>query len=328
MTIMVPVTRLLNRNRNLARFVVIPAVLGFTALCACYAEATDVFDVVSGVIESPLFKGKKTIEKLRLTADLLRSKKLKQSNVALPILDWTDLYLREPDDPLQRLKRWADLTNDDKLSRLRIPRDFLNRILVSEYLVAETDYLDAAPRKKLELLRKLMSQKLVDWSVALSYARLYAGALMTGADRYQKTTPVQALKILKNLKEEGLVGWHYRVPTEAILSAEALAIEKDYRKATPLQRLMRLRELERSGLITALTKKEMEKLPAWRLLTRDASFLRANATARKQRLSQLKNERLILDSTFSELVSIFCPTPLASSPQPGPTPLPRQIQPR
>lgn len=293
----------------------------------CLAEGFDVFDLVSGVIESPQFKDKRPIEKLRLAADLLRNKKLKQSDMSFLVLDWGDQYLREPSDPLQRLTRWAELNSDDQLSHIRIPRDFLNRTLLAEYIVDQPQYLQATPLNKLEFLAKLSESNLVDWSVSLAYARLYAGGILTGAKTFENITPLDALNTLKKMKDDGLVGWHYKVPTEAILVAEMLAMDKKYRDASPFDQLVKLRDLERKGLITMLTKKELEKLPAWRQLMSEAQFIRAEPSAKKERLSQLKSEGLISASTWSDLNSIFRPIPLAAPMENRPTPLPEKIPP-
>ncbi len=215
---------------------------------AAPCQGTDTFDVVSGVLESSLFKGKKPLEKLELAAELVRTNKLKQSDLSFVLLDWADQYLREPPDPTERLQRWAALTSDEKLGSLRIPRDFLNRILLAEHLVARTSYLEVSPRERLELLGKLEQKKLVDWSVFLAYGRLYAGGIAIRARKYEKTTPVESLAILKDLKDDGLIDWHYKVPTEAILAAEALAIDKEYQKDPPARRLAKLRDMETSGI--------------------------------------------------------------------------------
>ena len=138
------------------------------------------------------------------------------------------------------------------------------------------------PRKRLELIRRLEQENLVDWSVALAYSRLYAGAVVSGAKEYDKRTPLEAVASLKKLEDEDLVSWHYGVPTEAILIAEALAMDEGFKQANPLDRLIKLRDLERKNLITTLNKKEMEKLPAWRFLVGDPTFLKANANMKQQ----------------------------------------------
>lgn len=289
------------------------------------AWAMEVFDVVAGFIESPQFKGKDPLEQLHLAADLVRSKKVKHKDLAFILLDWSDRYLREPSDPLQRLERWATLNNDEKLNNLTLPRDFLNRMLLAEYLVEKTAYLKAAPLKKLELLESLAKKNLVDWSVALTYARIYAGSVITGAKAYQTVNPLEALQLLKKLKDEDLVGWHYRVPSEGVLIAEALAMDKEYQNAGPLERLTKLRDLERKGIISSVTRKELEKLPAWRLLVDDPAFLKANPNAKRERIAQLKTEGLISASTSSDLKGIFRPMPLASPEEARPAPPLRKI---
>jgi hypothetical protein len=324
-TRMVPVMSRRDRNRNHLGFMVVSILWVSVMLAASDCRIAEALDVVSGVIESPRLKGKRPFEKLLSAAELLKEKKLKHSDLVFLLLDWTDRYIREPSDPLARLKRWAQITNDERLSQLRLPRDLLNRVLLAEYLVRETPYLKSQPRKRLELLAELSRQKLVDWSVFLAYARLYAGDVINGATQYENPTPIQALKTLKSLKDDGLIGWHYRVPTEAILSAEALALDKKYRQGTPLQQLEKLRELEQAGLVTALTRKDLEKLPAWRLLMADKSFLNAGPKQKKKRLLYLKDKGLILASTYSDLVQIFQPFPAASLPQSRPAPLPGRM---
>lgn len=291
------------------------------------AEGFEVVDLVSGVIESPQFRGKDPLSSLRLASDLLHEKKLKPSDMSFLLLDWGDQYLREPTDPLERLKRWTDLTNDEKLSQLKIPRDFLNRILLAEYLVNKTAYLKSSPQKRLEIISKLEEKNLLDGSVALAYARLYGGAILSGSKGYETTSPFEALSILKKLEDGKLVGWHYRVPIETILVAEALAMDKDYQQASPLERLYKLRDIERKGLITAQSRRELEKLPAWRLLVSDPSFLKADAKAKKDRLTKLEAEGLISASTCSDLKSIFRPTSLVPSIKSKPSPLPQKTSP-
>ncbi len=312
---------------NVPRFLVFPVVILSLALLCSQAQAFDVFDVVPGVIESSEFKGKDPIQKLRLVADLLRANRIKQSDVAYVVLDWGDQYLREPSDPLERLKRWAELANDHQLSHIKIPRDFLNRILLAEYLVSQTSYLKGSPHKKLEILGKLAEKNLVDWSVALAYAGLYAGSTITGAKNHDPGSPLEELDLLKQLRDTGLVGRHYWVPTEAILVSEALAMDQDYRKASPFDQLVKLRELERKGLITVQTRKELEKLPVWRLLASDSSFLKADAAAKRARLLKLKAEGLVSASTSSDLNGMFRPMPLTSPMEARPTPLPQKISP-
>lgn len=289
------------------------------------AHAYEVFDVVSGVMESARFKGKPPLTKLRIAADLLQSKKLKQTDMGFFFLDWADAYLREPPDPLERLKRWTALAHDDKLSKIRIPRDFLNRMLLAEYLVAKTDYLEADPHSKLALLAQLEKQKLVDWSVALAYARVYAGVVISGARANDQTMPRQALKVLKNLKDQGLVGWHYRVPTEAILASELLALDKTYQSDRPIGRLRKISSLETEGLISALTRKELEKLPAWRSLAGDPDFLKADAVVKKRRILKLKDDALISKTTSSDLIEIFCPVPPPAPKEQTPVALPKAV---
>jgi alkylated DNA nucleotide flippase Atl1 len=287
----------------------------------------DVFDLVSGVIESPQFKGKDPIDKLRLAATLLRNKQIRQSDMSFIVLDWGDQYLREPADPLDRLKRWVILSTDEQLNYLRIPRDFLNRTLLAEYLVRQPAYRHASPQKRLEIIGELAEKKLVDWSVSLSYARLYAGGIVTGAKAYEVIKPFDSLVMLKNLKDRGLVGWHYEVPTEALLATEALAMDADYAKASPYGQLAKLADWEQRGLITAMTKKEFEKLPAWRLLVADPSFLKADPAMKRERLTKLKSEGIISAATCSDLNGIFRPVPLASPLETRPVPLPEKISP-
>lgn len=285
------------------------------------------FDVVSGVIESSRFKGKPPLVKLHIAAGLLRSKKLKQGDMALFFLQWADDYLREPPDPLERLKRWAALANDEQLSTIRIPRDFLNRMLLAEYLVTRTDYLKSSPHDKLALLATLERDKLVDWSVALAYARLYAGVMISGAKTGRNSSPHEALEILKALKDKGLVGWHYRVPTEAILAAELLALDKDYRSAPPVKRLKQIGELQAQGLISALTRKELERLPAWRLVVHDPAFLKADTSVKRNLILGLKEDQLISETTAADLVEVFCPVPVPSPTDQTPTAVPRTVTP-
>ncbi len=289
--------------------------------------AFDVRDQISAVFESPSFKGKEPIQKLQQAAEMIRERKLKDREMAFAVLDWGDQYLREPSDPLERLKRWAQLNNDEKLSHLRIPREFLNRTLLAEYLVEKTPYFTSSPEKKLEIIGKLAQQNLVDWSVSLAYTRLYAGAIIAGAKSYSKTSPAEALDVLRGLVQQGLVGLHYRTPTEAILVTEALAMDPDYVNAQPYDRLVKLRDLERKGLISNLTKKELERLPAWRLLIADPSFMQSDASVKKERLSKLKEQGLISSSNFSDLLAILRPISIASPAQGRPAPVPQKIQP-
>ncbi len=291
------------------------------------ALAFDVRDQISAVFESPSFKGKEPIQKLYQAAEMIRERKLKDREMAFAVLDWGDQYLREPSDPLDRLKRWAQLNSDEKLSHLRIPREFLNRTLLAEYLAEKTSYFASSPHKKLEIIGELARQNLVDWSVSLAYARLYAGAILAGANDYSKTTPAGTLEVLKTLEEQGLVGLHYRTPTEAILATEALATDSDYLNGLPYDRLLKLRDLERKGLISNLTKKELERLPAWRLLVADPSFMESDASVKKERLQKFREQGLISSSNFSDLSAIFRPISIASPAQIRPAPVPQKIQP-
>ncbi|MEW6111542.1 MAG: hypothetical protein AB1664_05375 [Thermodesulfobacteriota bacterium] len=312
-----------------SRWVVIRAALA-TAMVWVFvvppcALAVDSFDVVSGVIESSRFKGKSPLEKLNLTADRFRTQKLDQSDMSFFLLDWADQYLRAVSDPLERLQRWAELTNDDKLRHLRIPRDFLNRILLAEYLAAKTSYLQVPPYEKLQIIADLERRNLVDWSVALAYARIYAGGVISGAQEYQKRGPLEALTSLKTLIDKGLVSWHYRVPTEAVLSAEALALDPDYQTGSSEQRLVKLRELERTGLISELTKRELEKLPAWRHLVDDPAFLSSDASAKRDRVSKMRTSNLISQATAADLINIFRLKPISSPLEPKASSPPKQI---
>jgi hypothetical protein len=319
--------KLKDRGGKITKLAVFPLIVLSLALLCCQARAFDVFDVVPGVIESPEFKGKDPIDKLRMVADLLRTNRIKQSDVAYLVLDWGDQYLREPTDRLERLKRWSELANDRQLDHIKIPRDFLNRVLLAEYLVSQTSYVKGSPRKKLEILQKLGAKNLVDWSVALAYAGLYAGSIVTGAKDSDSPTPMEELEVLKKLRDSGLVGRHYWVPTEAILVSEVLAMDRDYLKASPFDRLVKLRELERKGLITVQTRKELEKLPVWRLLASDSSFLKADAAAKRERLLKLKAEGLVSSSTSSDLNGMFRPMPLTSPMEARPIPIPQKISP-
>jgi len=286
--------------------------------------AYELMDVVPGVIDSPQFKGKDPLSSLRLAVELLHEKKLKGSDLSFVLLDWADQYLREPSDPLERLKRWTQLNSDDKLSQLKIPRDFLNRILLAEYLVAKTPYLKSSPLKRLEIISALERNKLVEDSVALSYARLYGGAVLFGSRNDPIPSPLEALNTLKKLEDGRLIGWHYRMPVETVLAAEAVALDKDYQAGSPLERLSRLRDWEKKGLISLQSKRDLERLPAWRLLTSDPSFLRADPRTKRDKLVKLEAERLISSSTFAELKSMFRPAPLAPSIKTKPSPLPKQ----
>ncbi len=294
--------------------------LAFTPKLCAY----ELVDVVSGVIDSPQFKGKDPLTSLRLAVELLHDKQLKGSDLSFVLLDWADQYLREPSDPLERLKRWTQLISDDKLSQLKLPRDFLNRTLLAEYLVARTLYVKSPPLKRLEIISGLEHNKLVEESVALSYARLYGGAVLFGSKGDAIPTPLEALHTLKKLEDDRLIGWHYRMPVETVLAAEALALDKNYQAASPLERLSRLRDWENKGLISLQSKRELERLPAWRLLVSDPSFLRADPRKKRERLGKLESEGLISSSTFSELKSVFRPAPLAPSLRAKPSPLPKQ----
>ncbi len=290
-------------------------------------RANDLFDLVSGVIESPQFKGKDPLSKLRLAAEMLRDRHANRSDLSFLLLDWGDQYVREPSDPLERLKRWAELSSDEQLSSLRLPRDYLNRTLLAEYLVDQPEYLQSTPLEKLELIGRLAAKNLVDWSVSLNYARLYAGGIIAGAPEYKMAMPFEALQNLKKLKDSGLITWQYWVPAESIIVSEALARDKEFRTAAPYEQLAKLRDLERQGLITPLTRREMERLPIWRLLGSDPSFLKSDPTAMRDRLSRLKDDGMISPSTFSDLTNMFRPIPVVSPAESRPTPLPQQIVP-
>lgn len=291
------------------------------------SAAFEVRDAISALVDSPDFKGKEPIQKLLQAAELVREKKLQDREMAFAVLDWGDQYVREPSDPLDRLKRWSQLSHDEQLGQLKIPREFLNRILLAEYLVKKTPYVTSAPQEKLEILHKLAQQKLVDWAVSLAYARLYAGAIVTGAKSYKTISPIEALDALKDLEDQGLVGLHFKTPTEALLAAEALAMDSDYMNGLPYDRLVKLRELERKRLISNLTRKELERLPAWRLLAADPSFMQSDAASKRERLSKLRDQELISSSSFSDLTAIFRPTSMASPAQARPIPVPQKIQP-
>lgn len=312
---------------NHYRSVVVPAIVAAIVFSALSAHGFDLVDLVSGVIDSPQFKGKDPLSRLQLAADLLRSNKLKHSDMAFLLLDWGDQYLREPTDPLERLKRWSSLTSDEKLSQLKLPRDFFNRVLLAEYLVSKTRYLKMSPRERLELIAKLEEKSLVDWSVALAYAQLYAGCIISGAKSFNETSPLASLEVIRKLKEDKLVGWHYRVPTEAVLIAEALAADGDYQKASPYDRLVKLRDLERRDMITSMSKKELEKLPAWRFLVTDSSFLKADSRIKKDRLMKLKADGLISAATSSDLKAIFRPSSPAPTLEARPAPPPQKMLP-
>lgn len=302
-------------------------VCGLSAPSPSVASPYEIVDIISGVIDSRQFKGKDPLASLRLASDLLHEKKLKHSDLSFALLDWGDQYLREPADPLDRLKRWTEFVSDDKLGQLKLPRDFLNRILLAEYLVSKTPYLKSPPAKRLELISNLEQKKLVEASVALSYARLYGGAVIFGSKSDSVSGPLDALSALKKMEEGKLIGWHYRMPVENILAAEALALDKEYQTGSPRERLERLRDWEKKGLITAQSKRELEKLSAWRLLVSDPAFLKADSKTKRDTLTRLESEGLISSSTLTELKTIFRPTSLAPSTRTKPSPLPKQNAP-
>lgn len=307
------------------------AVLNLSAclvlLAGGHLYAVDSFDVVSLIIESPQFKGKDPLQKLQTAAELIKTKQVTPADMNFVLLDWGDQYLREPSDPLERLRRWAELINDKQLSNIRIPRDFLNRVLLAEYLMALPDYVHAVPHKRLEILSKLAEKNLVDWSVSLAYAKLYAGGIIMGAKNFQVAAPLEALTALKKLKDEGLIGWYYRIPAESVLAAEVLAGDKEYRKGSPYLQLGKLRDLERKELISLVTKKELEKLPAWRMLIGDPSFVKADLAVKKERIAKMQSDGLISAPTCSDLNGLFRPVPIASPAKARPTPLPQKISP-
>lgn len=263
------------------------------------------FDVVSGIINSPSFKGKSWPEKLSIAAELIRTKKINQSDISFFLLDWTDRYLHEPEEPLQRLRRWSDLVNNEQLRHLRIPRDFFNRRLLTDYLVTKTPYVSVPAYDKLKLVRDLSQEGLVDWSVALEYARIYAGEVVTGSGSRSTHSPLESLQSLKKLTEDGLIGWHYRVPTESVLVSEVLALDRDYSRGGPKKRLRKLRDLFSNGLISQLNKRELEKIPAWRLLVDDEDFLAADGPTKKKRILKLKQGNLIEPATAKDLLAVF-----------------------
>lgn len=296
----------------------------FGGAAACYGSYG--FNIVPDVIKSPVFKEKSALEKLKLLVEFMRAQRLSQTDMAYVALDWADQYLRIPKDPLDRLKRWAQLAEDEQLSKLRLPRDFLNRSLLAEYLVQNNEYLNSSPKKKLQILADLSKDNLVDWSVALAYARIYAGAVILGAESIKAPTPWETLKKLKDIKDTGLVGWHYRAPTEAIICSEVLAMDKTYISSGPMDKLKRLRGLQNEGLITALTRKELEKLQVWRLLVNDENFLQADPQDKRTQLIHLKNSGLILSSTFAELEKIFLKESTNEEAPSSLNPLPPDIQ--
>ena len=325
------VTRAMTRERiegHLPGLLVVTGCILWLLSVSAHASSYDSFDVVSGVMQAPRFRDVPPLQRLRLAADLISSKKLKDSDMSFAILDWGDQYLREPPDPFDRLKRWLDLVNDDQLSGLKLPRDFLNRMLVSEYLVEKTKYLRSTPNEKLVLLRDLTNQKVLDWSVALAYSRIYAGVVISGSKGDSRISPAEALRTLKKLKDDGLVEWHYRVPTEAVLCSEVLAMDKQFRAAAPKEKLAKLRDLEEQGLITELTRKELEKIPVWRLLTDDEVFLRASPESRRKKIQELRSLKLVSQSTCTDLLGIFRPRGSEPAPDFVPVPLPEPFQPK
>lgn len=288
----------------------------------CHSSSFEGVNIVSGILESPQFKGKELTTRLSLVSDLVIKNKLSKTDSSYFLLDWVDQYLREPPDPAERLKRWSDFCNNEKFSNLKVPRDFLNRALVCEYLNSQPAYLKASPQKKLEMLRYLQKKNLLDWSVALSYENLIAGVLIFGAKPVENPAPLDSLATLKKLRDENLVGNHYTAMMESLLAHEALSQDIEYLKAAPMERLVKLRDLEKKGLITHQTKKELEKLPAWRLFINDPGFLRLEASKKRSKILKLKNDGLLTSSTSSDLVSIFKGAPTASSPEPKPSPIP------
>ncbi len=308
-------------------FRIIASALAVLLVSVSQPMLSQAVDIVSGVLESGKFRDKSPLERLRLAAEMTRAKRPVRSELGFVLLDWADKFTREPEDRLQRLQRWAELVNDEKLKHLRIPRDFLNRVLLAEYLVNDTDYLKQSPPGKLELLAKLEKQKLVDWSVYLAYARIYAGGIITGITDYNNLRPADSLRILKQLKNRGLIGWHYKAPTEQLLSAEVLAMDASFRKASPKDRLIKIRALQTSGLISPVTRKEYEKLPVWRLLAGDSAFLKADADDRRKRIKRLEEDNLISGSTASDLIGIFSPAPLPVPEEIKPSAVPKSLSP-
>lgn len=281
------------------------------------ALSADSFDMISVVLESSKFRGKSPLEKMLAAAELVKTNRVKSADWALPLLDWAEQYTREPSGPVDRLKRWLELTEDDRLGNLRIPRDLLNRVLLAEYLTAHTAYLQFGPRKKLELLGRLDQERLVDWSVALAYARIYAGTVLLGAGDEPTAPPLQALANLRGLTEKSLVSWHYTVPSEGVLAAEALAMDQVFVNGGHNEKLKRLEAIEKEGLISFLTRKEFERLPAWRLLVNDKGFLKADQAKRRDRILELRDKNLITPSTVTELMAVFAPSlPAPAEPKP------------
>lgn len=300
-------------------------ILLLVQICFLHSESVSVegFDVVSGVLESPEFKGKEIVNRLYLASEMLKDNKLSRIETSYLLIDWVDQYLREPTDPMDRLRRWAEFSKNDKFSNLKVPRDFLNRVLVAEYLEKQPGFSKASPHKKLETLRKLQKKNLVEWSVALSYENLIAGSIINGAKAVENPTPLESLAVLKKLREENLIGNHYRVMVEGLLATEVLARDIEFQKASPMVRLIKLRDLEKKGLITSQTKKELEKIPAWRLVINDPAFLRLDTSQKKDRLSSLRNEGLLTASTNSDFVVIFKGVFASSSSEQKPTPIPQ-----
>ncbi len=305
----------------LFEFWVILGAPNFVLHCAL-GHAFEGVDVISGILESPQFKGREPLAKLTLASELLKENKLSRTDSSYILLDWVDQYLREPADPLERLKRWSDFNGNDKFSVIKVPRDYLNRVLLAEYLAKQANFARAPAHKKLEILRKLRKKNLVEWSVALSYENLIAGSILYGAKISDIDGPMESLTALKKLREENLIGNHYKVMAEGLLAAEALSRDADYEKGSPLERLIKLRELERKGLIGAQTRKELEKLSAWRLVTNDPGFLKLEPSQKKLKLSRLKNDGLITASTTSDLNSIFKVASVSPSQEQKPSPIP------
>ncbi len=280
------------------------------------------FDVVSGILESPQFKGKDLRSRLLLASEMLKENKLSRTETSYLLLDWVDQYLREPPDPLDRLRRWSEFSNDEKFSNLKVPRDFLNRTLLAEFLVKQPNFYSGSPHKKLEILRKLHKKKLIEWSVALSYENLIAGSLINGAKIVDTPSPAESLATLKKLREDNLVGDHYRVMAEGVLATEVLAKDPEYHKASPMERLVKIRDLEKRGLISTQTKKDLERIPAWRLVTNDPTFLRMEPSQKRLRLSKLKNEGILTSSTNADFNLIFKGIASQSTTEPKPVPIP------
>lgn len=299
----------------------------FTLLCSLWllpnALCFEGVDIFSGVLESPVFKGKEPMTRLSIASEKLKENKFSRTDTSYLLLDWVDEYLREPSDPLERLKRWSEFSSNDKFSNLKVPRDFLNRVLLAEYLAKQAGFTAGTPLKKLEFLRKLHKKNLVEWSVALSYENLVAGSIVNGSKVTDNPTPLESLSVLKKLSEDHLIGNHYRVMAEGLLAVEVLARNLDYEKMTPIELLSKLRDLERKGLITSQTKRELEKLPAWRLLINDPAFLKLEASQKKARLAKLKSDGLLTSSTASDFSAIFKVASFSTSKEPKPAPIPQ-----